>query len=101
LGDGVEALWFDASLHADDIRSAVGHGSDMRSGTRVAVSHLAQILTDQGYPPATIALDGVEEFAVSGGGPAITGEPVQFVLAATGRAAPEPLGLDETINVYR
>jgi hypothetical protein len=38
---------------------------------------------------------------VSGGGPAITGEPVQFVLAATGRAAPEPLGLDETINVYR
>ena len=100
-GDGVEALWFDASLHADDIRAAVGRSSDMRSGTRVAISHLALILTDQGYPPATIALDGVEEFAVSGGGPAITGEPEPFVLAATGRAAPEPLGLDETVNVYR
>jgi len=101
LGDGVEALWFDASLHADDIRAAVGRSSDMASGTRVAISHLAVVLTDQGYPPATLALDGVGEFPVSGGGPAITGEPTQFVLAATGRAAPEPLGLDETINVYR
>ena len=41
LGDGVEALWFDAALHADDIRAAVGRSSDMSSGTRVAISHLA------------------------------------------------------------
>ena len=101
LGDGVEALWFDASLHADDIRAAAGLIPDMSSGTRVAISHLAVVLTDQGYPPATLALDGVGEFAVSGGGPSITGDPTRFVLAATGRAAPEPLGIDETINVYR
>ncbi len=101
LGDGVEALWFDAALHADDIRAAVGRPSDMSSGTRVALSHLAMILTDQGYPPATLALDGMDEFVVSGGGPAITGPPAEFVLVATGRAAPESLGLDETINVYR
>jgi uncharacterized protein (TIGR03083 family) len=101
LGDGVEALWFDASLHADDIRAAVGRDSDMSSGIRVAVSHLAQVLTDQGYLPSTLALDGLGEFAVSGGGNAITGEPFAFVLVATGRAAPETFGLDETINVYR
>jgi uncharacterized protein (TIGR03083 family) len=101
LGDGVEALWFDAALHGDDIRDAAGLGSDMSSGLRVAVSHLAQVLTDQGYPPATIALDGLEEFPVSGGGSSITGEPFEFVLVATGRAAPDSLGLDETINVYR
>jgi uncharacterized protein (TIGR03083 family) len=101
LGDGVEALWFDASLHADDIRDAVGRSSDMGSGVRVAISHLAVVLTEQGYVPTTLALDGVEEFAVSGGGPPITGEPTQFILVATGRGAPEPLGLDETINVYR
>jgi uncharacterized protein (TIGR03083 family) len=101
LGDGVEALWFDASLHADDIRDAVGRSSDMSSGVRVAISHLAQVLTDQGYEPSTLALDGVEEFAVAGGGATITGEPVQFILVATGRADPAPLGLDETINVYR
>ena len=101
LGDGVEALWFDASLHADDIRDAVGRSSDMSCGVRVSISHLAQVLSEQGYAPATLALDGIEEFAVSGGGPAIAGPPAQFVLVATGRAAPESLGLDETINVYR
>jgi uncharacterized protein (TIGR03083 family) len=101
LGDDVEALACDASVHADDIRAAVGREPEMSAGIRVAVSHLAQVLTDQGYTPTTLALNGVDEFAVSGGGPAITGEPVQFVLVATGRAAPEPLGVDETINVYR
>ncbi len=101
LGDGVEALWFDASLHADDIRAAVGRDSDMSSGLRVAVSHVAQVLTDQGYAPTTLVLDGLEEFPVSGGGPAITGEPFEFVLVATGREPAGSTGLDETINIYR
>jgi uncharacterized protein (TIGR03083 family) len=100
LGDGVEALSCDATVHADDIRAAVGRATNM-SGTRIAVSHLAQVLTEQGHAPATLQLDGLEPFAVSGGGAAITGAPEQFVLVATGRAAPELLGLDETINVYR
>ena len=101
LGDGVEALWFDAALHADDIRAAVGRPSDMGSAFRPAVSHVAQILTDQEYRPATLALDGLDEFPVSGGGPAITGAPTEFILVATGRTAPETLGLDEAINIYR
>jgi uncharacterized protein (TIGR03083 family) len=101
LGDGVEALWFDAGLHADDIRDALGRPSELASGVRPAVSHLASVLTEQGWRPATLALDGLPPFPVSGGGPAITGDPVAFVLAATGRSDPSPLGLDETVNVYR
>jgi uncharacterized protein (TIGR03083 family) len=101
LGDGVEALWFDASLHADDIRTALGRPSDMATGLRPAASHLATILTEQEYRPSTLALDGLAEFPISGGGPAITGDPVMFVLVATGRADPATLGLDEMVNVYR
>jgi len=37
---------------------------------------------------------------VSGGGEKITGDPLQFVLAATGRRDPAPLGLGADINVY-
>lgn len=101
LGDGVEALWFDASLHADDIRTALGRPSDMASGLRPSASHLATVLTEQQYRPSTLALDGLPEFPISGGGPAITGDPRAFVLVATGRADPATLGLDETVNVYR
>lgn len=101
LGDGVEALWFDASLHADDIRHAVGRDSDMASGARASISHIALILTEQGYAPATLALDGLDAFTVSGGGAEISGAPDQFVLAATGRAAPDAFGLDEKVNIYR
>jgi uncharacterized protein (TIGR03083 family) len=101
LGDGVESLWFDAALHADDIRDATGRPSDMSSATRASISHIAKILTDQGYAGVTLALEGVEPFPVSGGGPEIGGPGDQFVLVATGRAAPDRLGLDETINIYR
>jgi uncharacterized protein (TIGR03083 family) len=101
LGDGVEALWFDASLHADDIRTAIGRPSELGTATRASISHIAQILTDQGYAGATIALDGVEAFPVSGGGPEINGPCDEFVLVATGRAAPARLGLDESVNIYR
>ena len=31
----------------------------------------------------------------------MTGDPLAFVLAATGHADPAPLGLDETVNIYR
>jgi uncharacterized protein (TIGR03083 family) len=100
LGDRVEALSCDTTVHADDIRAAAGRTTDM-TGTRIAVSHLAQVLTEHGHAPATLKLDGLEPFAVAGGGPAITGTPEQFVLVATGRMAPESLGLDATINVFR
>jgi uncharacterized protein (TIGR03083 family) len=102
LGQGVEAIWHDAYVHAEDIRQAIGRPADRDDpGLRVAVSHVADTLDQQGWRPATIALDGMPEFPVSGGGDRITGDPYEFVMAGTGRADPAPLGLDETVNIYR
>ncbi len=101
LGDGVESLWFDAWLHADDIRAAIGRPTEPGPAVRASVSHIAQQLTEQGWRPATLSLDGVEDFAVAGGGPAVTGDAVQFILVATGRGDPAVLDLDETVNIYR
>jgi uncharacterized protein (TIGR03083 family) len=101
LGDGVESLWFDAWLHADDIRDAVGRPTETSPAVRASISHIAQQLTEQGWRPATLAFDGMEEFAVAGGGDAVSGDAVQFVLVATGRGDPVLFELDETVNIYR
>jgi hypothetical protein len=60
------------------------------------------VLTDQGHAPLTLELVDLEVFTVSGGGDRqITGDAMEFVLIATGRADPSPLGLDDRVNVYR
>jgi len=101
LGDGVEALWFDLYTHADDIRDAIGRPSQPGDGLRASASHIATELTKRKWGPATIALDGLPEFSVSGGaGHRIEGDPLSFVLAATGRADPASLGLDDSVNLY-
>ena len=102
LGFGLEALWFDTYLHADDIRAALGREGSPAEGLAPSISHIAQVLTDQGWGPATLRLDGMEAFAVSGGGGReVTGDPMAFVLAATGRSDPAALGLDPSVNIYR
>jgi uncharacterized protein (TIGR03083 family) len=102
LGEGVEALWYDAWLHADDIRAAIGAPPEPTPGLRASVFHVATLLEAAGWGPATIAVDGVEEVLVGDGtGTRITGDPHQFVLVATGRADPATMGLDESVNVYR
>lgn len=102
LGFGIEALWFDTFLHADDIRAALGRGEAPAEGLAPSVSHIAQVLTDQGWGPATLRLDGMEAFAVSGGGGReVTGDPMAFVLAATGRSDPAAQGLGPSVNIYR
>lgn len=103
LGFGIETLWYDTYVHADDIRAAVGRPSVRAEGLRPSISHIAQSLTNQGWPAATLALDGVEEFHVSGGSDErrITGDALEFVLVATGRRDPATIGLDETVNIYR
>jgi uncharacterized protein (TIGR03083 family) len=103
LGEGVEALWHDAWLHGDDILAALGRPSALGEGMTASVSHIADVLTREGWGPAVLALDGLPEFAVNGGtgGSRFTGEPLAFVLAATGRADLGPLGLDESANIYR
>ena len=102
VGAGVESLWYDAFLHGDDIRAALGRPSVSSEAIRASVSHIAAILTNQGWNAATIELDGIEPFEVSGGGGRIiSGDPMVFVLVGTGRSDPGVLGLDETVNIYR
>jgi hypothetical protein len=102
LGDGVEALWSDAYLHGDDIRFALGQPSVQGPGLRAAVHHIAQVLNTQQWGPATIAVQGVEELPIGGGGgQRIEGDPFLFAMVATGRSDPAKLGLDESVNIYR
>lgn len=101
LGQGVEALWYDTWAHHDDIGAALGRPARRGPGLRAGVHHVADVLSQQGWGPATLALQGIEEVPVSGGGPAISADPLAFVLVASGRSDPASLGLDETVNIYR
>ena len=100
LGQGVEALWYDTWAHGDDIRAALGQPPVRGPGLRAGLHHVAEHLEQQGWGPAKLALDGVEEIPIGSGGPRIAGDPYAFVLAATGRGDPRQFGLDETVNIY-
>jgi uncharacterized protein (TIGR03083 family) len=105
LGEAVGSLWSGYYVHADDIRSAVGRASDRGPGLRASVHHLAGLLTRRGWGPAVLALDGLEEVPVGGasdgpGGRRVVGDPLTFVLVATGRADPGSLGLDASVDVF-
>jgi len=79
LGDGVEALWYDTWLHADDIRAALGRPTETGTGIAGGVSHVAFELRKRGWD-GEVPTDGRME----------------WILAATGRAETLP-GL---INIY-
>jgi uncharacterized protein (TIGR03083 family) len=106
LGQAMEAFWLGTYLHADDIRAAIGRPSERGPGLRASVGHTADLLTQRGWGPAILALDGMEETPVGDVNRAgsrarrVTGDPLAFVLAATGRADPAPLGLDASVNVF-
>ena len=100
LGFAVEAIWYDGFLHGDDIRDAIGISSVRGAGLRAAVYHSAGYLEHRAWGPATLVLNGIERIEIGGGGNEITGDPMQFVLAATGRLDPTSIGLDSTIDVY-
>jgi uncharacterized protein (TIGR03083 family) len=100
LGDGILALYFDGYLHADDIRAALGMPSARGDGLRASVHHVADVLEEKPWGPATLALDGMDVIEIRGGGEKVTGDPYDFVLVGTGRADPSALGLDESVNIY-
>ena len=100
LGEGVLALWFDGYLLADDIRAALGAPPVQGDGLRGSLHWVAADLGRRGWGPATLALDGVDVIEIGGGGEKITGDPVHFLLVATGRADPSPYGLDESVNIF-
>ncbi len=73
LGDGVEALWYDAFLHADDIRDALGMPTVLSPGLAAACSHVQLELDKRGW---------------TGEMPDEGADAMDFVLAATGRQDP-------------
>ena len=100
LGEGVLTLWYDTYVHADDIRAAIGRTSERGPGLDATIAYLAGQLTAKHWGPATLALDEVSRHDVSGGGPEITGDALQFALVATGRADASTIGLDGDVSIY-
>jgi uncharacterized protein (TIGR03083 family) len=100
FGAGVHLLWYDAFVHADDIRAAIGRPSETGPGLDASVEYLAGELETRGWGPATLALGGQARRDIGGGGREVNGEPMAFVLAATGRIDPATLDLDPDVNIY-
>jgi uncharacterized protein (TIGR03083 family) len=101
MRQGILTLIYDLYVHNDDIRSAVGMpAAGAGLGLDASVEYLGEQLDERGWGPATLALDGMEKADIGGGGDTVTGDPKQFVLAATGRTDPGALGLDDTVNIY-
>ncbi len=101
LGRGVLTLLYDTYVHNDDIRAALGLPSERGVGLQASVEYLAGELTTRGYGPVQLHLEGMAPIGVNGdSGPTVTGDPLTFVLAATGRTDPAPLGLDASVNIY-
>ncbi len=86
LGDGVEALWYDAWMHGDDIRAALGRPTEFGDGFPGVVSHVRFELAKRGWNGA------VPETPDARG--------LTFALVATGRADAAELGAGAPLNIY-
>jgi hypothetical protein len=65
------------------------------------VHHVAFELEKRGWGPATLDFDGVTEVIVGDGSRArLSGDPLPFVLAATGRGEPAAAGDSSLFNIY-
>jgi uncharacterized protein (TIGR03083 family) len=83
LGDGIEALWYDTWIHADDIRAALARPSEIGTGWHGAVSHVAFELDKRNWHGAI---------------PTEADAAMAFVLTATGRLTPTGVGAPP--NIY-
>jgi uncharacterized protein (TIGR03083 family) len=100
VADGIEALWFDAYVHAEDIRAAIGRSPEPGPGLGPSVQHVVDQLELRGWGPATIELSGFDPVEIGGGGAVVKAEPFEFVLVATGRLDAGRLGVEPDINIY-
>lgn len=100
MGGAVLTVWYDLYVHADDIRTALGRPAERGPGLAASLHWVHEELERLGWGPARLALDGVGERAIGDGGPVLRGDPLRFVLAATGRVDPAEFGVDETLNIY-
>jgi len=101
LGAAMQALWAGIYIHVEDVLAAVGREPQRGPGLGAAVDHIADALTASGWGPATLELEDLSVFEVSGGGRRITTDALTFVLVAAGRSDPSLLGTDDSVNVYR
>ena len=85
LGDGVEALWYDTWLHANDIRAALGQKPVIGSGLPGGVSHVKFELSKRGW---------------EGDIPTGENDAYTFLMVATGRADASAIGAGAPINIY-
>jgi uncharacterized protein (TIGR03083 family) len=100
MGDAVETIWYDTYLHGDDVRSSLGLTSLRGGGLQASINHIALTLGSRGWGPATLTLDGMPDVEIGGGGRVVAGDPLTFVLVATGRAPASKIGLDPSVNIY-
>jgi uncharacterized protein (TIGR03083 family) len=85
LGDGVEALWYDTWLHANDIRAALGQKPVIGSGLPGGISHVKFELSKRGW---------------AGDIPTGENDAYTFLMVATGRADASAIGAGAPINIY-
>jgi uncharacterized protein (TIGR03083 family) len=85
LGDGVEALWYDTWLHANDIRAAIGQKPVLGSGLPGGISHIRFELAKRGW---------------NGEIPKGDADAYAFLMVATGRADASTISGDAPLNVY-
>ena len=78
LGAGILSLWCGIYIHCEDILAALGRPAQEGPGLRAAISNIADVLTDRGWGPATLALDGVGDVAIGGGGRRIEADPLHI-----------------------
>jgi hypothetical protein len=101
VGQGMQALLEDAYVHGDDIRAALGLPYDAGPGLRASVDFVLGVLLRDGAavadPAVARLLDvSAEHFTQQTGMSAR-----DFLLAATGRGDPRPLGLTDNVNIFR
>ena len=75
-------------------------GLPVEEKVRVVLASLAGELTTRGWGSATLVLEGVRRHDVGDGGREISGDAMQFVLVATGRAEPATMGLEPGVSIY-
>lgn len=100
FGEGVLGLWYDTWIHVDDIRAAIGRDPERGQGLEAAVQRTVALIERDDRGSFTLALEGLDEIEVGGGGRRVEGDPYDFVMIGTGRADPSELGLDPSVNVY-
>jgi uncharacterized protein (TIGR03083 family) len=101
VGQGVHALLQDAYVHGDDVRAALGMPFDAGPGLPASIDFVLRALlrdesarTEPAIAPLLIV--AADRFTQQTGIAAY-----EFLLAATGRGDPAPLGLPESVNIFR